>query len=122
MKIIGRKFAEVLLVHHRNCCSTLNTTADQIDDWTDRRSCIKYGDLVERAGVRTQPRNCGPFLDDVARWCQVKGWPPLASLVVAAKTGQPGIGYEEAPNGGLARWPDEVRRCIAFRGYSAKFL
>src|SRR5271157_3588351 len=98
MSPIALKLAQALLVHHRNCCSALNTTPGRVDDYVVTRSLITYGQLRECAGVRIQPRNFGQFLDEVARCCQRNGWPSLAALVVTAKTGKPGTGYEDAPN------------------------
>ena len=44
-------------------------------------------------------------------------WPPLNALAVNGETGMPGEGYDGAPGCDLLRWPEEVRRCIAFGGY-----
>jgi hypothetical protein len=64
------------------------------------------------------PSYMGPFLDDVARWCQKNRWPPLDSLVVNEETWTPGGGYfAHVHAGGLERWKIDVRNCIAFKDF-----
>lgn len=104
--------ARELLAHHRRVC------VPQGSRFLQRSSCtITYGDLCNRAGVPYLTRNPGPFLLEVAQWCQARGWPPINALVVNSDSGMPGDKYELAPGCSLLRWPDDVDAVIAFRGY-----
>jgi hypothetical protein len=105
--------ANKLLAHHRHACIRSDGQLPQRDDCT-----LTYGDLCSRAGVPYLTRNPGPFLLEVAHWCQARGWPPINALAVNGETGVPGDNYNLAPGCSLLQWPNEVDTVIAFRGYS----
>ena len=76
------------------------------------RSVISYVNLCDRAGMPELTRICGPFLGEIAEWCEERGWPLLNALAVQQDSGIPGEGYSD-----ILTWPEEVRECIAFDGY-----
>ena len=104
--------ANELLAHHRHACVVPDGRSPRRDDCT-----LTYGDLCGRAGVPYLTRNPGPFLSEVAQWCQAHGWPPINALAVNGESGVPGDNYDVAPGCSLIRWPAEVDAVIAFRGY-----
>lgn len=110
--------ARELLRQHEIVCKTfvVKAAADVTDDMI-MRSTVAYGMLCSRAGLPYLTRPVGNFLGEVADWCNANGWPPLNSLAVNEQTKIPGGGYDTASGCSLLHWPDEVRRCIAFRGY-----
>lgn len=62
----------------------------------DRRT-YTYGDIAETLGWRKEVdglRVVGP-LNLVAEYCSAHGFPPLHVLVVNAKSGQPGEGFDQ---------------------------
>ncbi len=84
---------------------------------------ISYSSLVQRAGVAVEARRLGGPLAEISRLCQLKGWPPLAALVVRQDVGQPGVGYFRRPNSPkvdlvteehLRGWEADARACMAF--------
>jgi hypothetical protein len=81
------------------------------------RATISYGVLCDHAGVPWLVQSLKPFLCEIAAWCAEKDWPPLNALPVRSDTHMPGDGYDDAAGCSLITWADEVRRCIAFRGY-----
>jgi hypothetical protein len=107
---------QVLLAHHKRTCGHADFVADDIHADVVYSSCLTYLDVSKLAGG-PMPTFMGPFLDEVTLWCQKRGYPSLASLVVNAKSRRPGPGYDQAPNLTLADWPNEVRRCIGFKRY-----
>lgn len=52
---------------------------------------ITYGGLATK--IDANRRNLSPTLDLILHHCRHEGWPPLAGLVVQAKTGRPGEGF-----------------------------
>ena len=75
---------------------------------------------VERcreAGVPHLIRRTGPFLYEVAEWCQERNLPPINALVVLDDEGVPGDSYAEAPGCSLVNWVDEAERVIQERRY-----
>ena len=80
---------------------------------------IRYGVLCTRAGVPHVTRIVGEFLQEIAEWCSVSGFPPLNSLAVN-DTGMPGDGYDGAGGFKIINWPKEVDDCIRFKGYPAR--
>ncbi len=82
-----------------------------------RDSTIEYGILSESAGHPNLGQAISNPLWEIAEWCVRNEWPPLTSLAVSKETHMPSEGYDKAAGCSLIRWPDEVRRCIAFRGY-----
>lgn len=88
--------------------------------------CVSYGQLVKVSGVPLDPRNTGGPLFEVAEYCVRSGWPPIHSLVVRAKEGDPGTGYFRAKGTELdhlpeieqyAAWVRNVRMCANFDEY-----
>ena len=84
---------------------------------------ISYSGLVQRAGVAVEARRLGGPLAEIGALCELKGWPPLAALVVRQDAGKPGVGYFRRPgstkvdlvtNEHLQGWEVDARSCIAF--------
>ena len=84
---------------------------------------ISYSSLIQRAGVLAEARRLGGPLSEIAALCDLRGWPPLAALVVRQDCGQPGVGYFRRPGAPkidlatdehLREWQAEARACIAF--------
>ena len=58
---------------------------------------ISYSSLIQRAGVAVEARRLGGPLAEISALCDLKGWPPLAALVVRQDHGKPGVGYFRRP-------------------------
>lgn len=85
---------------------------------------ISYSSLIQRAGVAVEARRLGGPLSEISRLCELKGWPPLAALVVRQDVGQPGLGYFRRPSAPkvevisdahLRSWESDARSCIEYR-------
>jgi len=113
----ARTLALVLLKRHKQICRAYRAKPDAVTDRMIQESVIFYGDLCETAGVSFLTHGVGRFLDEIGEWCEEHGWPLLNSLAVNRETGMPGFGYDGAHGGDLLLWPNQVRRCIAFRRY-----
>lgn len=114
----ARALTRELLRHHEQVCESFGV--DAAENVTDRmidQSIIPYGVFCERAGVPFLTRGVGQFLQETAEFCDQNDWPPLNALAVNVETGMPGDGYDIAPGCALIRWPEDVKRCIAFGGY-----
>lgn len=84
---------------------------------------ISYSSLIQSAGVIVEARRLGGPLAEISALCELKGWPPLAALVVRQDCGQPGVGYFRRPGGPkvdlltnehLQGWAADAEACIAF--------
>ncbi len=84
---------------------------------------ISYSALIQRAGVLVEARRLGGPLAEISALCELRGWPPLAALVVRQDCGQPGVGYFRRPGSPkvdlvtdthLHGWEEDARACIAF--------
>ncbi len=84
---------------------------------------ISYSSLIQRAGVAVEARRMGGPLAEISALCDLRGWPPLAALVVRQDAGQPGVGYFRRPGSPkvdlvteehLHGWERDARACIAF--------
>lgn len=84
---------------------------------------ISYSSLIQKAGVAVEARRLGGPLTEIAHLCELKGWPPLAALVVRQDAGQPGVGYFRRPGAPkinlltddhLQGWEADARACMAF--------
>ncbi len=84
---------------------------------------ISYTALIQRAGVAVEARRLGGPLAEIAALCDLRGWPPLAALVVRQDRGEPGVGYFRRPGSPkidlltdehLRGWEADARACIAF--------
>ena len=84
---------------------------------------IAYSSLIQRAGVAVEARRLGGPLAEISALCELRGWPPLAALVVRLDCGQPGVGYFRRPGSAkvdlvtdehLRAWEADARACIAF--------
>jgi len=84
---------------------------------------ISYTSLIQRAGVAVEARRLGHQLTEIAELAVLKGWPPLAALVVRQDAGHPGVGYFRRPGSPkidlvtedhLRGWEAEARSCIDF--------
>lgn len=104
--------------------------------WQCRRECvprepklypggylISYSSLVQRAAVMVEARRLGGPLAEIFALGELRGWPPLAALVVRQDRGQPGAGYFRRPGSPkvdlvteehLHGWEADARACIAF--------
>ena len=84
---------------------------------------ISYSSLIARAGVVAEARRLGGPLAEISALCELRGWPPLAALVVRQDRAQPGLGYFRRPGSPtvdlvtdhhLRGWEADARACIAF--------
>lgn len=84
---------------------------------------VSYSSLIQRAGVAVEARRLGGPLTEIARLCELKGWPPLAALVVRQDVAQPGVGYfrragspkvDLVTEEHLRGWEQDAWQCIAF--------
>ena len=84
---------------------------------------ISYSALIQRAGVAVEARRLGGPLAEVGQLSDLRGWPPLAALVVRQDVGQPGVGYFRRPGSPkvnliteehLRGWEADARACIEF--------
>lgn len=84
---------------------------------------ISYSSLIQRAGVVAEARRLGGPLAEISALCDLRGWPPLAALVVRQDCGQPGVGYFRRPGSPkidlvtdehLHGWEADARACIEF--------
>jgi hypothetical protein len=109
--------ARIFLRHHEQNCRGIAETPKSVTDGMIGQSVIYYGTLCDRAGMPFLTHGVGQFLGEIAEWCDENGWPPLNALAVNRETGMPGEGYDEASGCALLKWPEQVRKCIAFDGY-----
>jgi hypothetical protein len=115
---LARSLAEVLLDRHRRICRTFNVgQPEAVGDNMIQDSTIEYGILSESAGYPNLGQAVSNPLGEIAEWCATNSFPPLNSLAVSKETHMPSEGYERAAGCSLLHWPEQVRRCIAFRGY-----
>ena len=84
---------------------------------------ISYSSLIQKAGILVEARRLGGPLAEISALCDLRGWPPLAALVVRQDGGQPGVGYFRRPgtapidlvtDAHLAAWEADAHACIAF--------
>jgi hypothetical protein len=108
----ARALTKVLLDHHREVIRRLGKPPTDIDS-----ALIPYGVLCDRAGLSYLSRGVGPFLREIAEWCQNNDWPPINALAVNHKSRMPGEGYDKAPGCSILDWPKELDACIRFTGY-----
>lgn len=118
----AQALARELLRHHEHTCRNFaarkskEVTVEMIN-----RSVMTYATLCDRAGVPFLTHVAGKFLGEIAEWCYKNRWPPLNALAVRKDTRMPGEGYDDAAGCSLLRWPDEVKKCIAFGRYPASY-
>lgn len=86
---------------------------------------ISYSSLVQRAGVAVEARRLGGPLAEIGALCELRGWPPLAALVVRQDSAKPGVGYFRRPGSPkvdlvteehLLGWEQDARDCLEFDG------
>ena len=84
---------------------------------------ISYSSLIARASVVAEARRLGGPLSEISALCDLRGWPPLAALVVRQDCGQPGLGYFRRPGAPkldlvtddhLRAWEADARACVEF--------
>lgn len=84
---------------------------------------ISYSSLVQKAGVAVEARRLGGPLAEISALCELRGWPPMAALVVRQDGGQPGVGYFRRPGSAkvdllteehLRAWHADALACCAF--------
>jgi hypothetical protein len=82
---------------------------------------IYYGELIDRAAVPLNPKNCGTQMGHIAEWCKEHILPPLNALAVNAESHTPGEGYDGAAGNycHIMRWPEEVEAVRQCREYPA---
>jgi hypothetical protein len=114
MTPIAVMLANALLDHHRTFCVPHTSRLPIID-----RCVITYGDLCQQAGVPGLEHGVGRFLQEVAEWCAVRGYPPINALAVNAESRMPGDRYDLAPGCSIINWPAEATATIVFTGYPA---
>jgi hypothetical protein len=64
--------------------------------------------MGREAGVPHLIRRTGPFLYEVAEWCQERNLPSINALVVLDDEGVPANSYADAPGCSLVNWVDEA--------------
>ena len=112
---LGQKLPD----HHNSACRGVDVPAADLVDSQVSTFLIRYGVLCERAGLPFLTRSSGGYLHEIALWCDKQGWPPINALVVN-ESGIPGEGYDRAPGGGYAKWPEQVRNAILCKQYTAR--
>lgn len=84
---------------------------------------IAYSSLIQRAAVAVEARRLGGPLAEISALCDLRGWPPLAALVVRQDSGQPGVGYFRRPGSPkvdlvteehMRGWELDACACIVF--------
>ena len=84
---------------------------------------ISYSSLIQRAGIVAEARRLGGPLAEISALCDLRGWPPLAALVVRQDSSQPGVGYFRRPGGPaidlvtdehVRGWDADARACMAY--------
>lgn len=111
MNPTAEAFAQVLINHHRRFCAKLSAKCNVIESDIEKYT-ITYGTLCKEANAGI-PAGAGMFLNEIHKICQNNGLPPLNALAVNAKNKQPGHNYP----GGLQRWDQDVRECLATKSY-----
>jgi len=101
---------QVLLNHQRAIVSAANRPRFQ-------ECLITYRDLCDEAGLPLLTESINGCLWEIAEFCASNDWPPLNSIVVLAKTHEPGKNYDKAPGCSLKGWRDEAQRCLDFAHY-----
>jgi hypothetical protein len=109
---ISRAILRALLAHHRQVCQPPGTRLFNVS-----QRVISYGQLCDSAGVPWLAQRVGPFLLEIAEWCEQHHYPPLNSLAVNAESLIPGDSYDGAGDFLLTDWPADVERCLTFTGY-----
>jgi hypothetical protein len=112
MRPEARALGEALLQHHK-AITTQKPPGKRILTTT---YTIRYGVLCDRAKLPHLVRMVGPFLGEVAEWCEASGFPPLHALAVG-ESQVPGQGYGGAGGFSAASWVTDVERCIRFTDY-----
>lgn len=118
----AQALAKELLRHHQRTCRQCNVRKfKEVTPGMINRCVLSYGTLCAGAGVPFLTHVAGKFLGEIAEWCHKNKWPPLNALAVREDTRMPGDGYDRATGCSLAKWPDAVRKCIAFDRYPAAY-
>lgn len=103
---------------HEELCRRFKVCGPEaVTDDMIRVSIIPYLQLCECANVPWLYRNPGPFLAEIAEWCECNGWPPLNSLAVRKEYSWPGYGYDTAAACDWEKWYEQVKCCIACSRY-----
>jgi hypothetical protein len=106
-----------LLARHKRLCSTFKGSAKDVSPDLIEEATIGYTRLLAQIGAPESLARCiGPYLEEVAAWCQTKNLPPINALAINESFGTPGAGYYTAP-GSHGDWESEVRETIACKGY-----
>lgn len=113
MRRESRLLANALLEHHRQVVTAKPPGKKIIES----HYAIPYGRLCTVAGVPHVLPVISDFLLEVAEWCAGAGFPALNALAVNANTGIPGPGYDGAGGFAIVDWPDELGRCVRYKGY-----
>jgi hypothetical protein len=116
-EITNKIFGE-LIKHREKVRAELPFAIQEHLDLYPRGCLIAYGELSARIGAPELTRSIGSFLFHVAKLCEEHGWPPLNALAVNKDSKMPGGGYDDAAQCDLVKWPDEVKDCMAFSGFS----
>ena len=112
MSPVAQAICKALLEHHATVCRSHRPRPPIVD-----QCVITYGVLCDRAGYPQVTQSVGRYLQEVAEYCNQRGWPPLNSLAVNQETRIPGDNYDVAPRCSLLNWESEAKRCIQFEGY-----
>ena len=118
MNPLSYDLGNALLARHREICTRFKgrQPKDVSESLVDE-AVIPYKSLLVVIGAPTSlAEGIGWYLEELARWCESRGLPPINALAVNGQTRRPGAGYYSAPGCG-ENWEREVRECIASRSY-----
>ena len=109
-----------LFKRHQEKCSGFTVTAELVTEDQIKEATISYKALLIKVGApESLAESIGAYLGEVAEWCDARNMPPVNALAINASLGMPGVGYFTAA-GASEKWQNDVRKCIAFKGYPAR--
>lgn len=117
MNPLSVDLGNALLKRHHEICGSFTGAPDSVTDELIQKATISYKDLLMKVGAPvTLAKSSGNYLAEVAEWCDLRSFPPVNALAINGALGMPGTGYFTAA-GATEKWDNDVRKCIAFRGY-----
>jgi hypothetical protein len=120
MNPLSFDLGNALLKRHREICGSFTGSADAVTEDLIKAETISYKALLIKIGApQSLAESIGNYLGEVADWCDARSFPPVNALAINASLGMPGSGYFTAA-GASEKWDNDVRKCIAFRGYPSQ--